>query len=57
MVLGLTVKFLISFYFLYGVRKLSSFILLDVAVQLPPTPFIEETISFPLYILASFFIG
>ena len=49
----LTFKSLIhfEFIFVYGVRRCSNFILLHVAV---PAPFIEETVSAPLYILASF---
>ena len=39
---------------MYGIRKCSNFILLHVAVQFFPAPFIEEAIFAPLYILASF---
>ena len=39
---------------MYGVRKCSNFILLHVAVQFFPAPFIEEAVFAPLYILAFF---
>ena len=39
---------------MHGVRKYSDFILLHVAVQFSPAPFIEEAVFAPLYILASF---
>ena len=39
---------------MYGVRKCSSFILLHVAVQFSPAPFIEESVFALFYILASF---
>ena len=39
---------------MYGIRKCSNFILLHVAVQFFPAPFIEEAVFAPLYILASF---
>ena len=53
---GLTFRFLIhfEFIFVYGVRKCSNFILLHVVVQFFPTPFIEEAVFAPLYIVASF---
>ena len=37
-----------------GVRKCSNFILLCVVVPVCPTPFIEDAVFAPLYILASF---
>ena len=53
---GLTFRSLIhfEFIFVYGVRKCSNFVLLHVAVQFFPAPFIEEAVFAPLYILASF---
>ena len=53
---GLTFRSLIhfEFIFVYGVRRCSNFILLHVAVQFSPAPFIEEAVFAPLYILASF---
>ena len=55
MVSGLTFRSLIHFEFIivYGVRKCSSFILLQV-VKVFPAPLVEEAVFFPLYILASF---
>ena len=52
----LTFRFLIhfEFIFVYGVRKCSNFILLHVAVQFFPAPFIEEGVFVPLHILAFF---
>ena len=41
--------------FVYDVRECSNFTLLHVAVQFP-VPFIEETVFFLSYILASFII-
>ena len=53
---GLTFRVLIhfEFIFVYGVRKCSNFILLNVAVPVFPAPLIEEAVFSPLYILASF---
>ena len=53
---GLTFRSLMyfQFIFVYGVRKCSNFILLHVAIQFSPAPFIEEAVFAPLYILASF---
>ena len=53
---GLTFRSLIhfEFIFVYGVWECSNFILLHVALQVSPTPLIEETVFPPLYILASF---
>ena len=53
---GLTFRSLMhfEFIFVYGVRKCSNFILLHVAIQCCPAPFIEEAVFAPLYILASF---
>ena len=53
MVSSLTLKSLIHYSFVYGVRKYSDFINLHVAVQ---QPLIEETVFSPLYIPASFTI-
>ena len=51
---GLTFRSLIyfEFIFVYGVRKCSSFILLQI-VEIFPAPFIEEAVFAPLYILSS----
>ena len=56
MVSGLMFKSLIPFelIFVYGVRQWSTFILFACGCAVFPTPFIEETILSPLYILASF---
>ena len=43
-----------EFIFVYGVRKCSNFILLHVSSPVFPSPFIEEAVFVPLYILASF---
>ena len=53
---GLTFSFLIhfEFIFVYGVRKCSSFILLQVADQLSQHHLLKRLYIFPLYILASF---
>ena len=53
---GLTFRSLIhfEFIFVYGVRKCSSFFLLQVVDQFSQHHF-KEAIFFPLYILASFF--
>ena len=53
---GLIFRSLIHFeyIFVYGVRKCSNFVLLHVAVQFFPAPFIEEAVFAPLNILASF---
>ena len=53
---GLTFRSLIhfEFIFVYGVRKCSSFILLQVVDQFFPAPLVKETVFSPLYILASF---
>ena len=55
MVSGLTFRSLIhfEFIFVYGVRKCSSFLLLQVVDQFPSTTF-KEIVFSPLYILASF---
>ena len=53
----LAFRFLIhfGFIFVYGIRKCSNFILEHVAVLSNfPTPFIEEAVFAPLYILVSF---
>ena len=42
-----------EFIFVYGVRKCSSFILLQV-VPVFPAPIVKEIVFSPLYILASF---
>ena len=39
---------------MYGVRKCSRFILLQVVDQFFPAPLVKEIVFFPLYILASF---
>ena len=54
MVSGLTFRSLIhfGFIFVYGVRKCSSFILLQAPVF--AAPLVKETVFSPLYILASF---
>jgi len=53
---GLTFRFLIhfEFVFVYGVRKCSSFILLQVVDQFFPPPLVKKIVFSPLYILASF---
>ena len=53
---GLTFSSLIhfEFIFVYGVRKCSSFILLQVVDQFSQHPLVKEAVFFPLYILASF---
>ena len=53
---GLTFISLIhfEFIFVYGVRKCSSFILLQVVDQFSQAPLVKEVVFFPLYILASF---
>jgi len=53
MVSGLTCRSLIhfEFIFVYGVRKWSSFILLQVAYPVFPTPFVDKIIFSHLYIL------
>ena len=53
---GLTFRSLIhfEFVFVYGVRKCSSFILLQVVDQFFPAPLVKEIVFNPLYILASF---
>src|SRR5574337_1190984 len=43
-----------EFIFVYGVRKCSSFILLQVVDQISPAPLVKEIVFNPLYILASF---
>ena len=55
---GLTFRSLIQFEFIfvYGVRKCSSFTLLQVVDQFP-APLVKEIIFSPLYILASFVKG
>ena len=50
---GLTFRSLIDFIFVYGVRKCSSFILLQVVNQFSQHHLLE-VVFFPLYILASF---
>ena len=52
---GLTFRSLIHFelIFVYGVRKCSSFILLQAVDQFP-APLFKEIVFSPLYILASF---
>ena len=52
---GLTFRSLIHFEFIFvcGVRKYSNFIFLQ-SCPLLPTPLVEETVFFPLYIFASF---
>ena len=51
---GLTFRSLIHFEFIFvcGVRKYSNFIFLQ-SCPLLPTPLVEETVFFPLYIFAS----
>src|SRR5574337_643044 len=53
---GLTFRSLIhfEFIFVYGVRKWSSFILLQVVDQIFPAPLVKDIVFNPLYILASF---
>ena len=53
---GLTCRSLIHFEFIsvYGVRKCSSFILLQI-LEIFPAPLVKEIVFSPLYILASFF--
>ena len=53
---GLTFRSLIhfEFIFVYGVRKCSTFILLQVAGPVFPAPLVKEVVFFPLYLLASF---
>ena len=53
---GLTFRSLIyfEFIFVYGVRKCSSFILLQI-LEIFPAPLVKEIVFSPLYILASFF--
>ena len=53
---GLLFRLLIhfEFIFVYGVRKCSSFILLQVVDQFSQIPLVKEVVFFPLYILASF---
>ena len=53
---GLTFISLIhfEFIFVYGIRKCSSFILLQVVDQFSQAPLVKEVVFFPLYILASF---
>ena len=53
---GLTFRSLIHFQFIfvYGVRKCSSFILLQVVDQFSQHHLFKEVVFFPLYILASF---
>ena len=43
-----------EFTFVYGVRKCSSLILLQVVGQFSQAPLVKEVIFCPLYILASF---
>ena len=45
-----------EFIFVYGVRECSNFIDLHAAVQLSQHHLLEETVFYPLYILASFVI-
>ena len=56
---GLTFRSLIHFelIFVFGVRKCSSFILLQVVDQFPPAPLVKEIVFSPLYIFASFVKG
>ena len=56
MVSGLTFRSLIhfEFIFVYGVRKCSSFILVQVIDHLFPAPLVKEIVFSSLYILASF---
>ena len=53
---GLTFRSLIhfEFIFVYGVRKCSSFILLQVVDQFSQKHLLKRLSFFPLYILASF---
>ena len=53
---GLTFRSLIhfEFIFVYGVRKCSSFILLQVVDRVFPTPLVKEIVFSPVYIRASF---
>ena len=53
---GLTFRSLIhfEFIFVYGVRKCSSFILLQVVDQFFPAPLVKEIVFSPLCILTSF---
>ena len=51
---GLTFRSLIHFIFMYGVRKCSSFILLQVVDQFSQNHFVKEIVVSLLYILASF---
>ena len=53
---GLTFRSLIHFEFIFvcGVRKWSSFILLQVVNPVFPAPLVKEMVFSPLYILASF---
>ena len=55
LVSGLTFRYLIhfEFIFVYGVRKCSSFILLQVVDQFP-APLVKEIVFSPLYIFAFF---
>ena len=59
MVSGLMVKSLtyLGLIFVYSIRYPSSFIILQIAVQLSPSPFIEETVLSSLYIFDSFVIN
>ena len=52
---GLTFRSLIHFEFIFvnGVRRCSTFILLQVVDQFP-APLVKEIVFYPLYILASF---
>ena len=43
-----------EFIFVYGVRKCSNFILLQMVDQFSPAPLVKEIVFSPLYILASF---
>ena len=51
---GLTFRSLIHFIFVYGVRKCSSFIFLQVVDQFSQHYLLKEIVFSPLYILASF---
>ena len=53
---GLTFRSLIhfEFIFVYGVRKCSNFILLQVVDQFSPAPLVKQIVFSPLYSLASF---
>ena len=46
--------FRFQFIFVYGVRKCSSFILLQVVDQFFPAPLVKEIVFSPLYIFAPF---